>query len=333
MRELTTVTDTEAVVHDGAEVRRYEGLEPDTAYELEGFAFRTLPDLGERLATFATVNDVHFGEEECGVIEGFDVGPTFRSAPGEPPYPEVMNGGAIEEMQALGPDAVLVKGDLTCNGTVAEYEQFLAAYEPAFGERLLHVRGNHDGYHGGTYAAVPFQRIDLPGATLALLDTTDPGSTPGRFTDEQAEWLDEVAASADRPVLVFGHHHVWNPDSRQRPESYFGVLPDSSERLVEVVARRPQILGYFAGHTHRNRVRRISSTGDRPWVEVACAKDYPGTWAEYRVHERGVLQVHRRISTPDALAWSEQCRNMFAGAYTEYALGDLGDRCFAMLAP
>ena len=72
------------------------------------------------------------------------------------------------------------------------------------------------------------------------------------------------------------------------------------------MARHPGILGYFAGHTHRNRVRHIRSTGDRPWVEVACVKDYPGTWAEYRVHERGVLQVHRRISTPAALAWSEQ---------------------------
>jgi predicted phosphodiesterase len=332
MAELSTVTDTEAVVHDGAVVRTYDGLAPDTDHELEGFALRTLPDLGERLATFATVNDVHFGEEECGVIEGFDVGPIFRAAPGEPPYPEVMNRGAIAEMQALDPDVVLVKGDLTCNGTDEEYAQFLAAYEPAFGDRLVHVRGNHDGYHGGTYAATPFQRVDLPGATLALLDTTDPGHTPGRVTPEQAEWLDELAGTADRPVLVFGHHHVWSPDSRQRPDTYFGVQPESSERLVAVVSRHPGILGYFAGHTHRNRVRRISSTGDRPWVEVACVKDYPGTWAEYRVHERGVLQVHRRISTPEALAWSEQCRNMFAGTYTEYALGTLGDRCFAMLA-
>ena len=30
-------------------------------------------------------------------------------------------------------------------------------------------------------------------------------------------------------------------------------------------------------------------------------KDYPGAWAEYRVFEGGILQVHRRISTPEAL--------------------------------
>jgi predicted phosphodiesterase len=331
--ELTSVADDEAVVHDGAEVRCYTGLTPDTDHELEGFSFRTLPDLGERLATFATVNDVHFGEELCGVLDGLDVGPIFQAEPGDDPYPTMMNGGAIAEMTALDPDVVLVKGDLTCNGTTAEYDQFLAAYEPAFGDRLVHVRGNHDGYHGGTYAATPTQRVDLPGVTLAMLDTTDPGHTPGRVTAEQLEWLDDLAATADRPVLLFGHHHVWSPDSRQRPETYFGILPDPSEALVEVVARRPGILGYFAGHTHRNRVRHISSTGDRPWVEVACVKDYPGTWAEYRVHERGVLQVHRRISTPEALAWSEKTRHMYADTYTGYALGSLEDRCFAMRFP
>ena len=330
--ELTTVADDEAVVHDGAEVRRYEGLAPDTDHELDGFAFRTLPDLGERLALVTTVNDVHFGEEECGVVDGLDVGPIFRAAPGADPYPEVMNRGAIAEMQAIEPDVVIVKGDLTCEGSDEEYAQFCAAYEPAFGDRLVHVRGNHDGYHGGTYAATPVQRVDLPGVTLAVLDTTDPGHTPGRVTAEQMAWLDDLAGTADRPVLLFGHHHVWSPDSKQRPDSYFGILPTESEALVEVVARHPRILGYFAGHTHRNRVRRIRSTGDRPWVEVACVKDYPGTWAEYRVHERGVLQVHRRISTPEALAWTELTRDMYAGTYAEYALGRLEDRCFAMLA-
>lgn len=288
--------------------------------------------MGARLATFATVNDVHFGEIECGIIDGLDVGPTFKAAPGDDPYPVVMNRGAIEEMAALDPDVVIVKGDLTAGGTAEEYRAFLDAYEPAFGDRLVHVRGNHDAYHGGTYAAEPFQRIDLPGVTLAVLDTTRPLETPGRVTGDQLEWLDDLAATADRPVLLFGHHHVWSPDSRERPATYFGILPHDSDRLVEVVARRPKILGYFAGHTHRNRVRHILATGDRPWVEVACVKDYPGTWAEYRVFEGGVLQVHRRISTPEAMVWTEQTRHMYQGAYAEYAFGNLADRCFAMPA-
>jgi Icc protein len=328
--ELTTVADDEAVIHDGTTVHRYDGLAPATDHEIDGFAFRTLPRLGERLATFATVNDVHFGETECGVLSGLDTGPVFSAEPGADPYPEVMNRGAIAEMAAIDPAVVVVKGDLTCNGTVEEYDAFRAAYVTAFGDRLVHVRGNHDAYHGGTYAALPTQRVDLDGLTLAVIDTTTPGHTPGQITTEQLEWLDDLAGSADRPVLLLGHHHPWSPDSNERPSSYFGILPDDSERLVEVVARHPGILGYTAGHTHRNRVRRFSTTGDRPWVEVACVKDYPGTWAEYRVFEGGVLQIHRRISTPEALAWTEQTRNMYAGTYADYALGSLADRCFAM---
>jgi 3',5'-cyclic-AMP phosphodiesterase len=329
--ELTTVADDEAVVHQGLDVRRHTGLTPGTAYHLDGFEFTTLPDLGERLATFTTVNDVHFGETEAGHVTGVDTGPVFRAEPGEPPYPEVMNQGAVEEMAAIDPDLVVVKGDLTSMGTLEEYQAFLDTYG-VFGDRLLHVRGNHDSYHGGTYAAWPTQQVDLPGVTVALVDTSYLGVPNGRFSAEQAAWLDDVAATADRPVLVFGHHHAWSPDSPQRPEGYFGIVPDDSERLVEVVARRPSILGYFAGHTHRNRVRFFSATGPVPWAEVACVKDYPGTWAEYRVFERGVLHIHRRISTPEALAWSEKTRHMYAGAYAAYAFGKLGDRAFAMHA-
>lgn len=329
--ELTTVADDHAVVHDGLAVRVYDDLEPDTVYEYDGFTFRTLArPAGERLTTFATVNDVHFGEVECGIIDGLDLGPTFRVGEGEAPYPETMNRGAIHEIEQLAPEVVLVKGDLTSEGTDEEYRDFLEFYGEAFGEALVHTRGNHDAYHGATFASEPTQLVELGGVLLAVLDTSVVGKASGTVTGEQLEWLHDVAADADRPVLVFGHHHVWSPDSATRAEGYFGIDPTASERLVELVAARPVIRGYFAGHTHRNRVRRISISREVPWVEVACVKDFPGGWAEYRVHEGGILQVFHRISTPDALVWSERTREMFGGMYFGYAFGDLGDRCFAL---
>ncbi|CAN5781297.1 hypothetical protein BH24ACT3_BH24ACT3_07020 [soil metagenome] len=328
--ELTTVAPDEVVVHVGAEVRRYEGLEPDTEYTFDGLSCRTLPAPGELLATFSTVNDVHFGELECGVIEGVELGPIFRSEGGDEPYPAMMNRGAVEEISAIDPAAVVAKGDLTTHGTRDEYGAFLTLYRGAFGDRLHHVRGNHDGYYGETFADEAPIEVTLPGARLAVLDTVIPRQTPGQLTAEQVAWLDALAADSDRPVLVFGHHHAWNPDSAERPDCYFGINPADSERLVDVVARRSAVIGYFAGHTHRNRVRRFSATGAVPWVEVACVKDFPGAWAEYRVYEGGVVQIHRRISTPEALAWSEKTRHMFGGAYFGYAFGALDDRCFAI---
>lgn len=329
--ELTTVADDEAVFFEGVHSRRLEGLAPDHEYEFEGTSFRTLArPAGERLDTIATVNDVHFGETECGVIEGLDVGPVLRSSPGSDPYPDVMNRAAVAEIQALAPSLVVAKGDLTTYGSRGEYESFLACYAGAFGDRLVHVRGNHDAAGGLDFAADPTIQRVLPGVIVAVIDTVVPGSAGGRVTAEQLEWLDDLGARADRPVLIFGHHHPWAPGSRSRPASYFGINPGDSERLVDVVARRPALCGYFAGHTHRNRVRRFAATGPVPWVEVACVKDFPGTWAEYRVFEGGILQVHRRIATPEALAWSEACRAMIGGLYPDYAFGDLDDRCFVI---
>jgi Icc protein len=329
--ELTTVADDEAVFFDGGVRRVYDDLQPDTPYEYEGVEFRTLPRPGDLLCRFATVNDVHFGELECGVLEGFDLGPVFMSGEGEDPYPEMMNRAAIGEIAAIDPAAVLAKGDLTTHGLDEEYELFRAAYGAAFGDRLHAVRGNHDGYSGATFAAdAPFV-VDVPGVRLAVLDTVIPLHTTGQVTAEQLEWLDTLGAETDTPVLVFGHHHVWSPESRSREAGYFGINPDDSDALIDVVARRPALLGYFAGHTHRNRVRRFGATGDVPWVEVACVKDFPGTWAEYRVYDAGILQIHRRISTEDALAWTEKTRAMFGGLYPGYSFGELDDRCFAIL--
>jgi predicted phosphodiesterase len=328
--EVTTVADDEVVAFDGTEVAHWVGLEPGTTYELDhGVVATTLVrPPGERLATLATANDVHFGEVECGILDGW-ADPIVTVGPGEPPYPETMNRAAVAEIAAIDPDLVVVKGDLTAHGTAQEYEAFLDCWAPPFGDRLVHVRGNHESFHGTDLAAFDFQARTLPGVTVAVLDTSRPGRESGALTDDQLEQLDALAAEADRPVLAFGHHHVWDPSSKREP-SYFGINPDDSERLVELIARRPMLRGWFAGHTHRNRVRRFPATGDVPFVEVACVKDHPGAWAEYRVFEGGILQVFRRISAPEALDWSERTRVMFAGLYHDYAFGRLEDRCFAL---
>jgi hypothetical protein len=154
----------------------------------------------------------------------------------------------------------------------------------------------------------------------------------GAVSADQAEWLDELASRADRPVLVFGHHPVASDEVLPftgSPVVVAGLDETSTERLAAVIGRRPAIVGYFAGHTHRNKVRHLPSTGPFPWVEVACVKDFPGSWAEYRVFDGGILQVHRRIHRdPEAIAWSEQCRSLYAGLYPSYAWGRVRDRCF-----
>jgi Icc protein len=325
--ELTTVADDAATFHDGVTVEHVGGLKPDSPYELHGVAFRTLPrPAGPLRCRFGTVNDVHFGEVEAGRIDDNPLGPIVRAAPDAPPYPETMNHAAAAEMAQAGLAAVIVKGDLSTDGEPAEFAAFEACYRGAFGDRLHVVRGNHDAYRG-QHEYAGDQWVELPGIAVALLDTTIPTATTGHLSPQQLDWLDARVAASTVPVVVMGHHQQWL--SGTRSPDYFGIDPDASEALSNLMLRRPTIVAYSSGHTHRHRLRLVG--GVVPSIEVGCVKDFPGTWAEYRVHEGGILQVVHRISTPDALAWSERCRTLYSDFgvdYAQYAMGRLGDRCF-----
>ena len=321
------------------------GLVPDTEYpvRVEGqgpptdempSAVRTLPQPGGALlARLATVNDVHFGETVCGMIHTIpedELGPWVRAEPGEEPYPITMNREAVAEIERYAPDALVAKGDLTTVGSEEEYQTFLDLYS-GFGTRLHHVRGNHDAMQDPTLAVqgAPYT-VDVNGVTLAVIDTVRPTEAGGQITRDQLGWLDALAREVSGPVLVFGHHQIWDLRAPERSTNYFGIDPDSSEALVAVVAGRDNIVGYFAGHTHRHRIRRFAETGAVPFVEVGAVKEYMGVWAEYRIHEGGYVQTVHRLAGPEALSWSERTRFLYGGLYPEYSRGRLDHRAFTL---
>ena len=102
----------------------------------------------------------------------------------------------------------------------------------------------------------------------------------------------------------------------------------TADALAAVLARREAIAGYFAGHTHRNRVRRFEAGRRVPCVEVAATKEYPGAWAEYRIYEGGYTQVVHRLRDPAAFDWAERTRALYSGLFRDYALGPIEWRCF-----
>jgi 3',5'-cyclic-AMP phosphodiesterase len=327
VRELVSVAPdfVELFVH--GRVVRVDGLSPGRDYQLAGVPFRTTEDLGELHCVFATGNDVHFGETTCGKVGDGAGQEVFSVADGEPPYPEVMSIAVVADVARLAPAAVVVKGDLTNDGVDEDYDRFLRVWGDAFGARLVHVRGNHDCYRGQNFAAWPCQARRLEGVTLAVLDTARPHEVGGFVDDDQLEWLDELGRTADQPVVVLGHHPVWIPGSERRTESYLAMAAEDSARLVEVLARRRSLTSYLAGHTHRNQCHWM---GGMPFVEVACVKDFPGGWAEYRVYDGGIAQVFHRAQAPDAVAWAERTRAMFGGYYGPFAMGALSDRSFVI---
>lgn len=330
----TRVGDREVRSTGPYHVAAFHDLEADTAYDLEvegaetdtylPESFRTLArPRGAHLATVATVNDVHFGESVCGMWAGDPaIGPVFRSAPGEPPYPEMMNAAAVRAITELGPDVVIAKGDLTNEGEPENVDRFFEVYGGAFGDRLTYVRGNHDRTMAGGNTVRTHN-----GVTFAVLDTVTPGHAGGRFTRDALGWLGEVARGAPGPVFVFGHHPTYSPDFDEgRPEAFCASEADT-EAFEAVIDAHERIVGYFCGHTHRNRVRRTPGRAV-PLVEVAAVKEYPGAWGEYRIHADGFVQVVRRTTDPAALDWSAKTSRMFFGMQRDFALGQLDERCF-----
>ena len=322
--EVVSVSSDEVVYVDEGEVRVLADLEPSSVVDIEGELVTTLERPGSYLGSVATTNDVHFGETQCGKALGSDVGPVFSVDEGDEPYPTMMNRLAVAEISTYEPTAVVVKGDLSDQGLDADFQAFLDCYQTAFGDRLTYVRGNHDSYRGPSFADWPFPEIVVEGAIVALLATARPGWTTGTLSDDQLDQLDELGARADRPVLVMGHHPIWDSRFELRSDDVFGLRPDPTEALLAVFARRPRLATYAAGHTHRNRVVEVEGV---PFVEVASLKEFPGAWCEYQIFDGGILQVVRRVLHPDALAWSDKTRGMYEGGFGEYAWGTLEERC------
>lgn len=349
-RRIVPAPAADAEAESAVRLVRIGDLKPDTLYDIDircdgelahpdalffPAEFRTLrTPPGERLGTVATLSDLHFGEKVCGLGPTGDEGPIFRAADENPPYWTYMNEAVVAEINVAGVDAVVVKGDLTGDGRAEEFE-FARATLARLTAPWHVVLGNHDRMQDGidglallSQPGDPVRAEKAPGARLVLLDTVDAGRDGGVFPPERRDALADTLADGDAtPTLVFAHHYTSDP--RKRRKRSFGIHRDHSEALLDLFAAHPNVHGFFAGHTHRNRVRRFPATGRVPHGEVSATKDYPGAWALYTLHEGGYIQELRRCTAPKALRWADRTKNMYFGLYRHYAIGTLAERCFS----
>ena len=341
------------------------GLEPDRSYSLSLEAdgaraepgeflpaqFETLPAPASACtASFATLNDLHFGEPRFGgtLTEDHEYGeeregfPAVSDADGDEPYWRFMNEDAIHDINEAGVDATVIKGDIADRGRPEQFEAARSAFSKLAAPHHAFL-GNHDHYglEAGLevdgYALLgqePAPRcVDLGGFRLILLDTTRPGHHDGVFGAERRAWLAErldETRSQGIPTLLFMHHHPVPPERRDQYPNSIGLDPADSVELFALAGEHPQLRGALIGHTHRNRVRHYPASGSVPWIEVNCTKDYPGGWGHYRLFEDGSFrQEVRRTSSARAMRHSSHCRDFFNGFYKQFSLGKLEQRSFA----
>jgi 3',5'-cyclic-AMP phosphodiesterase len=169
-------------------------------------------------------------------------------------YREELLRTAIEEINAAGPDLVVIAGDLTDDGYPDQYplaEKELAAIAA---EHVVRVPGNHDARNVGyllyedTFGARDSRlRFKSAGLDVALIgvDSSKPDIDEGEIGREHYGWIEEgFTDDTDLRVFVCHHHLVPVPGTgRERNQ----VL-DAGDVLA--LLRRCSVDLVLSGHRH-----------------------------------------------------------------------------------
>lgn len=155
------------------------------------------------------------------------------------------------------PDLLLLSGDLTEDGSPADYARLADAVSicpfpvwpmtgnhderQALRDAFPHTPGSPDGFVHYT--------LDHANLRLVVLDTLEPGRHGGAFCEARAAWLaGQLAAEPDKPTLIALHH----------PPFTAGIAwmdTDAREpwvaRLAATLKGHAQIKGLISGHLHR----------------------------------------------------------------------------------
>ena len=203
------------------------------------------------------------------------------------------------------PDAVLVTGDLTKDGTLSEYEAVKAALAPLSVPIFL-IPGNHDDranlrtiFHDHSYLLQDDEFLhhvidDFP-VRLIGLDTHIPGEQGGRLCATRLEWLSRtLAAGPGRPTLIYMHH----PPVATGIAAFDRISCDNAHALGEIVAGYEEIQAIVCGHVHR----AINSRWCGTVVHVT-----PSTFVQYPLCLSETATTTEPVDEPPAYAihhWS-----------------------------
>lgn len=155
------------------------------------------------------------------------------------------------------PAIVVATGDLVDSASEAAYAHLDRLLAP-LDLPLAAVPGNHDDrdrvrrlFRGQRYAqpsGAANLHLALEALDLFLLDSSVPGQPYGHLDGATLSWLDaSLAASADRPALVFLHHPPFVTGITHMDRQNLRNAHD----LAAVVAARPRVRLVAAGHVHR----------------------------------------------------------------------------------
>jgi 3',5'-cyclic AMP phosphodiesterase CpdA len=158
---------------------------------------------------------------------------------------------AVEEINSLAPDAIIITGDLTENGLLNEYrsvESYLKRFKV---DRLIICSGNHDYRTTGFLLFNKFfkfqQVTEVDDNVFIVLSTARPDRDEGEAGHRQNVWLEKVlSAHKDQYKAVLMHHHLI-PIPDTGPDRL--TIIDAGDILRTLIKGKIDLV--LCGHRHR----------------------------------------------------------------------------------
>ncbi len=166
---------------------------------------------------------------------------------------------AIDEVNSIDPDLIVVTGDVTENGILQEYERARDYISMLRCKNILMLSGNHDYRNTGYLLFKRFfadkirQLYEHDECLIATLSTARPDRDEGEVGYRQNLWLYNALSKYDAKVKVIAMHHHLIP------------IPDTgSDRIIVVdagdvlhTALLAKVNVVLCGHKHRPWIWRL----------------------------------------------------------------------------
>jgi len=159
---------------------------------------------------------------------------------------------AIDEINELNPDIVIITGDLTANGFRREYDTVKNYLAPIKCENLIVQLGNHDsrnvGYlHFEQIFGERYKTFRNKDVTIIAADSSEPDLDNGQIGREHYKWIkEEFGKSGSKNFKIFAmHHHLVSVPNTGRERN---IVNDAGDVLETVVDAGVDMV--LCGHKH-----------------------------------------------------------------------------------
>ena len=181
---------------------------------------------------------------------------------------------AIDEINELKPDIVIITGDLTGNGYRREYDTFKNYISPIKCKNLIIQPGNHDsrnvGYiHFEDIFGDRFTSFNFKDLAIVAADSSEPDLDNGQIGREYYKWIKKEfkKCKADDFKIFALHHHLVSIPRTGRERNIVNDAGDVLEVLVE-----SEVDLILCGHKHVPYIWRVEDLYVLTAGTVSCLR-------------------------------------------------------------